>query len=114
MRKKKTLHCNYIFFEGKTRSDNKRKKHVVIKPTGGYLAKAVREFYPDLGKIKYDDPNFCKAVNLATRCYTEIEQLRDPSTCAPAKKGQLVEAASPKLQNEGSTFFHGLLMSENR
>ena len=68
------------------RYDNKRKKHVAIKPTGGYLAKAVREFYPDLAKVKNDDPNFCNTVKLATRCYNEIEQLRDPSTCAPAKK----------------------------
>ena len=72
--------------DGKTRYDNKRKKHVVIKPTGGYLAKAVQEFYSDLAKVKNDNPNFCKVVKLATSCYNEIEQLRDPSTCAPAKK----------------------------
>ena len=72
--------------EGKTRYDSKRKKHVAIKPTGGCLAKAVREFYPDLAKVKDDDPNFRKAVKHATRCCNEIEQLRDPSTCAPAKK----------------------------
>ena len=66
--------------EGKTRYDNKRKKHVAIKPTGGYLAKAVREFYPDLAKVKNDEPNFCKAVKLTSRCYNEIEHLRDPST----------------------------------
>ena len=53
--------------EGKTRYDYKRMKYFTIKPTGGYLAKAVREFYPDLAKVKNDDPNFCKAVKLATR-----------------------------------------------
>ena len=74
--------------EGKTQYDNKRKKHVAIKPnkSKGYLTKAAREFYPDLAKVKNDDPNFCKAAKLATRYYNEIEQLRDPSTCAPAKK----------------------------
>ena len=56
------------------------------KGTGGYLAKAVQEFYPDVAKVKTDDPNFCKAVKLATRCYNEIEQVRDPSTCVPSKK----------------------------
>ena len=95
--------------EGKTRYDNKRKKHVAIKPTGGYLAKAVREFYPDLAKVKNDDPNFCKAVRFATRCYNEIEQLRDPSTCAPRWRPQVQSSRS-----EGNTFFHGLLISENR
>ena len=56
------------------------------KGTGGYLAKAVQEFYPDVAKVKTDDPNFCKAVKLATRCYNEMEQVRDPSTCVPSKK----------------------------
>ena len=86
LKKKEEYEAEVALNEGKTRYDNKRKKHVAIKPTGGYLAKAVREFYPDLAKVKNDDPNFCKAVKLATRCYNEIEQLRDPSTCAPAKK----------------------------
>ena len=84
--KKEEYDAKVALNEGKTRYDNKRKKYVSIKPTGRYFAKAVREFYPDLAKVKNDDPNFCKAVKLATRCYNEIEQLRDPSTCAPAKK----------------------------
>ena len=50
--------------EGKTRYDNKRKKYVAIKPTGGYLAKAVREFYPDLAKVKNDEPTFANQSNL--------------------------------------------------
>ena len=88
--KKKEEYDNEVALnEGKTRYDNKRKKYVAIKPTGRYFAKAVREFYPDLAKVKNDDHNFCKAVKLATRCYNEIEQLRDPSTCAPAKKGAI-------------------------
>ena len=84
--KKEEYDAEVALNEGKTRYDNKRKKHVTIKPTGVYLAKAVREFYPDLAKVINGDPNFCKAVKLATSCYNEIEQLRDPSTCAPAKK----------------------------
>lgn len=58
--------------EGKTRYDSKRKKHVPIIPTGGYVAKAVREFYPDLEKVKNDDPDFDRALKLASRCYKEM------------------------------------------
>ena len=63
-----------------------RKKHVAIKPTGGYLAKAIREFYSNLAKVKNDDTNFCKGLRLAPRCYNQIEQLKGPSTCIPATK----------------------------
>ena len=84
--KKEEYDANVALNEWKTRYDNERKNHVAIKPTGGYLAKAVQEFYPDLAKARNDDPNFCKAVKLAARYYNEIEQLRDASTCAPAKK----------------------------
>ena len=84
--KKEEYDANVALNGWKTRYDNERKNHVAIKPTGGYLAKAVQEFYPDLAKAKNDDPNFCKAVKLAARYYNEIEQLRDASTCAPAKK----------------------------
>ena len=62
------------------------KKHVPIKPTCGFLAKAVREFYSDLADVKNDDPRFNRALKLASRCFNDIEQLRDPSSCAPAKK----------------------------
>ena len=72
---------------GKFKYDSKRKKHVPIKPTCGFLAKAVREFYSDLADVKNDDPRFNRARKLASRCFNDIEQLRDPSSCAPAKKG---------------------------
>ena len=104
--KKEEYDAEVALNEGKTRYDNKRKKYVAIKLTGRYFAKAVREFDPELAKVKNDDPNFCKTVKLATRCYNEIEQLRDPSTFAPAKKKY--NWWRPQVQSsrsEGSTFF---------
>ena len=74
---------------GKTRYDAKRMKQVQVKPNSGFIARAVREFYTDLAEAKNDDPEFCKAVKLVIRCFNEIDQLRDPSTCAPTKKRAL-------------------------
>ena len=44
--------------EGKTKYDAKRKRHVSIKPSSGYVAKAVRSFYSDLADTSNDDPEF--------------------------------------------------------
>ena len=52
---------------GKTRYDAKRKKHVQVKRSSGFIARAVREFYTDLSEAKNDDPEFCKAVKPAYR-----------------------------------------------
>ena len=51
--------------------------------------RAVREFYTDLAEAKNDDPEFRKMVKLASWCFNEIDQLRDPSTCAPTNKRAL-------------------------
>ena len=40
------------------------KKHVPIKSTCGFLAKAVREFYSNLADVKNDDPRFNRALKL--------------------------------------------------
>ena len=50
---------------GKFKYDSKRKKHVPIKPTCGFLAKAVHEFYSGLD-VKNDDPRFNRALKLAS------------------------------------------------
>ena len=71
--------------EGKTKYDAKRKRHVSIKPSTGYVARAVRSFYSDLADISNNDPEFIKAVKLASRSYNELENLRDPSFCPPKK-----------------------------
>ena len=51
--------------------------------------KLFREFFSDLAEVKNDDPRFNRALKLASRCFNDIEQLRDPSSCAPAKKRYL-------------------------
>ena len=71
--------------EGKTKYDAKGKGHIPIKPSTGYVAKAVRSFYTDLVDASNDDPQFEKAVKLASRSYNDLERLRDPSSCPPKK-----------------------------
>jgi len=53
--------------KGKTRYDNKRKRHMLIKPTTGYVAKAVGQFYSDKADVLNDDPAFEKATKLVSR-----------------------------------------------
>ena len=72
--------------EGKTRYDARKKKHVPIIPKGGFVAKAVRNFYSDLKDVRNDDENFDRALKLAKRSYQEIDKLRDGSTHEPKKK----------------------------
>ena len=94
--------------KGKTRYDLKRKKHVLITPSGGFLAKAVREFYSELAHTRSDDPQFTKALKLASRCFNEIDQLRDPSACAPAKKravGGGRKSKAPEVRNALFSWF---------
>lgn len=88
--------------QGKTKYDAKRKRHVPIKPTTGYVAKAVRFFYTDLVDTKGDDPEFVKALKLASRSYNELERLQDPSSCPPKKSrgagaGRKVKAAEVRV-----------------
>ena len=71
--------------EGKTKFNAKRKIHVAIKPSTGFIAKAVRHFYSDLANASNDDPDFERATKLASRCYNDLERLRDPSSSPPKK-----------------------------
>ena len=71
--------------KGKTKYDYKRKPHVPIKPSTGFIAKAVRQFYGDLKDAKNNDVDFVRTVKLASRSYNEIDSLRDPSSCPPIK-----------------------------
>ena len=73
--------------ETRERHDAKRKRHVPIKPSTGYVAKAVRSFDTDLTDKKNDDPKFVKAVKLSSRSYNDLEHLRDPSSGPPKKSG---------------------------
>ena len=63
----------------------KKKSHVPIKPTTGFVAKVVRKFYTDLSSVANNGPQFEKAVKLASRCYNDIDNLRDPALF-PSKK----------------------------
>ena len=45
----------------------KRRKHVKTLPRGGYVARAVREFYSDLKDVKHDNPTLTKALKLGKR-----------------------------------------------
>ena len=88
--------------EGKTKYDAKRKRHVSIKPSSGYVAKVVRSFYSDLADTSDDDPEFIKALKLASRSYNELERLQDPSSCPPKKSrgagaGRIVKAPEVRV-----------------
>ena len=71
--------------KGKTKYDHKRKRHVPIKPSTGFITKALRQFYGDLKDAKNNDAEFVRAVKLAACSYNEIDSLRDPSSCPPKK-----------------------------
>lgn len=70
---------------GKLKYDLKRKKYVPIRPTWGYISRAVREFYVDLKDCASNDPSFRKALKVATRAHNDLPLLRDPVT-HPAHK----------------------------
>ena len=74
--------------KGKTKYDYRRKRHVPIKPSTGFIVKAVRQFYGDLKNAKN---------SVATRFYNEIFSLRDPSSCPPKKRQHKVQVVNEKL-----------------
>ena len=55
------------------------KKHTKPVPREGYIARAVRDFYPDLRNVKHNDPNLQAAVKLGKPCHEEL--LNSESTC---------------------------------
>ena len=56
----------------------KMKKHAKPIPREGYVARAARDFYPDLRNVKHD-PNLQAAVKLGKRCHEQL--LNSESTC---------------------------------
>lgn len=52
--------------------NDKMKKHTKPVPREGYIARAVRDFYPDLRNVKHDDPNLQAAVKLGKRCHEQL------------------------------------------
>ena len=63
----------------------KRRKHVKTLPGGGYVARAVREFYSDLKDVKHDNPTLTKALKLGKRCLNQVEADEDAATAPPSK-----------------------------
>ena len=59
--------------------NDKMKKHTKPIPREGYIARAVRDFYPDLRNVKHNDPNLQAAVKLGKRCHEQL--LNSESTC---------------------------------
>ena len=72
---------------GKTKCDNRRKRHVAVKPKQGFYSKAVRKFYTDMKDVPNDHPDFQRAIKLATRSFGNIADLRDPAS-RPVKKAR--------------------------
>ena len=65
--------------------NDKMKKHTKKLPREGYLARAVREYYPDLQGPKHDDPILVKAVKLGKRCYDQAVEDENEVTERPSK-----------------------------
>ena len=94
--------------KGNTRYDCKRKKHVPIIPTTGYVAKAVRTFYSDLADVPNDEPLFRRAIKLTSRAYSDLDNLRDPSLCPPKRKratGAGRKAKAPEVRQALFSWF---------
>ena len=94
-----------IFFLSCFRYDAKRKRHVLIKPTTGFVAKAVGKFYTDLSSVSNKDPQFEKVVKLASRCYNDIADLCDPVLCLAKKTRASGAGRKPKDPEIRETFF---------
>ena len=81
----------------KAKCDYKIKRHVPIKPSTGFTAKAVRQFYGDLKDAINNDAEFFRAVKLATRSYNEIDSLRDRHHAHQKKQEHKVLVVNQKL-----------------
>ena len=70
--------------------------HITKKlPRERYLARAVREFYPDLQELKHDDPFLMKALKLGKRYYDQA--LKDENEIfVPAVKSKYHQAGGGK------------------
>ena len=65
--------------------NDKIKKHTNKLPREGYLAHAVRAYYPDLQGLKHDHPVLVKALKLGKRCYDQVVKYENEVTERPAK-----------------------------
>lgn len=70
----------------------KKRKHVPITPSTGFVVTGVWHFYSGMKSVKNDDLKFEKAVKLASRSYSDFEVLGYPSS-HPLKKSRGISAA---------------------
>ena len=75
----------------------KRRKHVKTLSRGGYVARAVREFYSDLKDVKHDNPTLTKALKLGKRCLNQVEADEDAVTAPPSKSKYRQTGGGQKL-----------------
>ena len=65
----------------------RERKHTKMLPKEGYIARAVRAYYPDLQDLKHNDPILEKAVKLGKRCYDQAMKDENEVTI-PATKSK--------------------------
>ena len=70
---------------GKTKYDERQKRHVVVRAKWGFHTEAVREFYADLKDALNVNPDFQQGIKVATRAFEGIAELRDPASCSTKK-----------------------------
>ena len=75
---------------------HKKKYEASKNKRGGYLAPAVREFYPDLKKVKHDDPLLEKAIKMATRAMKRAASEDFDMESDPQKKKYRAEGGGRK------------------
>ena len=59
--------------------NGKMKKHTKSSLREGYIARAVREFYPASKNVKHNNPNLESAIKLGKRCYENVAS--NENTC---------------------------------
>ena len=73
--------------KNKVNWNDKMKKHTQNLPREGYVARAVREYFPDIRSLKSTDPVLIKAVKLGKRCYEKVSKDESEIT-VPAPKSK--------------------------
>ena len=75
--------------------DTKRKRHVRKMPTEGYIASAVREYFPKLKDLKHTDKAFEKGRKVAMRAFQTYRKNQDDMEPGPKP--------SKKFRSSGTT-----------
>ena len=95
--------------KGKQNMTTKENDMYLLKPSTGFIAKAVRQFYVDLKDAKNSDSEFVRVVKLATHSYKEIDSLRDSSSCQPKKARTQGAGCKRKVPEGGIGLFDSFI-----